>query len=159
MFCFSQFKSATEVASPPRKLTSFYPSLAEQDQHSAPFGAPFTSSDAATENGSEDLPEVAHLVGIVCTRNEYYTIPDLKDLKLDENGECWIQGFTVGRKGHGKVVWPGEVNVAGLNLDEIGELPVWGMVVKGSSGGTEGVEKGNPLYADSRRGRRRRREI
>uniref|UniRef100_A0A7N6B4P1 Nuclear pore complex protein Nup98-Nup96 n=1 Tax=Anabas testudineus TaxID=64144 RepID=A0A7N6B4P1_ANATE len=61
------------------------------------------------------------LSGILLTRVGYYTIPSMEDLAemVDENGECVVENFTVGRKGYGSIFFPGEVNVSGLNLDEI----------------------------------------
>ena len=49
----------------------------------------------------------------------YYSIPDVKDLLLDDQGNCMVTDFTIGREAFGKIVFPGVVNVAGLNLDEI----------------------------------------
>uniref|UniRef100_A0AAQ5YT70 Nuclear pore complex protein Nup98-Nup96 n=1 Tax=Amphiprion ocellaris TaxID=80972 RepID=A0AAQ5YT70_AMPOC len=62
-----------------------------------------------------------HPAGIVLNRVGYYTIPSMDDLAemVDENGECVVENFTIGRKGYGSIFFPGEVNVTGLNLDEI----------------------------------------
>lgn len=86
--------------------------------------------------------------GIVLTRVGYYTIPSMEELgkMLNENGECIVENFTVGRKGtlritglktftcvvklsnrepfpgYGSVFFPGEVNLTNLNLDEIVHL-------------------------------------
>uniref|UniRef100_A0A8D3BN44 Nuclear pore complex protein Nup98-Nup96 n=1 Tax=Scophthalmus maximus TaxID=52904 RepID=A0A8D3BN44_SCOMX len=59
--------------------------------------------------------------GIVLNRVGYYTIPSMKDLAemVDDHGDCSVDNFTVGRKGYGSIFFPGEVNVTGLNLDEI----------------------------------------
>lgn len=40
--------------------------------------------------------------GIVLNRVGYYTIPSMEDLAemVDENGECIVENFTVGRKGN-----------------------------------------------------------
>lgn len=59
--------------------------------------------------------------GIVCTRPEYYTLPALEELTqhVDENGACIVKGFTIGRKGYGNVYFPDEMDVAGLNIDEL----------------------------------------
>uniref|UniRef100_A0A3Q3NAH8 Nuclear pore complex protein Nup98-Nup96 n=1 Tax=Mastacembelus armatus TaxID=205130 RepID=A0A3Q3NAH8_9TELE len=59
--------------------------------------------------------------GIVLNRVGYYTIPSMEELAemVDENGECVVENFTIGRKGYGSIFFPGEVNVTGLNLDEI----------------------------------------
>ncbi|XP_060792389.1 nuclear pore complex protein Nup98-Nup96 isoform X3 [Neoarius graeffei] len=65
-----------------------------------------------------------HPAGIVLTRVGYYTIPSMEELgkMLNENGECIVENFTVGRKGYGSVFFPGEVNLTNLNLDEIVHL-------------------------------------
>jgi hypothetical protein len=39
---------------------------------------------------------------------------------VDENGDVIVGDFVVGREGFGMVKFFGEFNVAGLNLDEIG---------------------------------------
>lgn len=51
----------------------------------------------------------------------YYTIPSMDDLKsyLAEDGSCVVPNFTVGREGYGNVYFGKEIDVAGLNLDEI----------------------------------------
>lgn len=58
---------------------------------------------------------------VILERPEYYTLPPLEDLdKLtDEEGKCFVQGFTVGRVGYGNVYFPDKMDVSGLNLDEI----------------------------------------
>lgn len=40
--------------------------------------------------------------GIVLNRVGYYTIPSMEDLAdmVDENGECVVENFSVGRKGN-----------------------------------------------------------
>ena len=57
------------------------------------------------------------------SRSEYYTIPPLAELnqKIDGNGDVFVDDFVVGREGYGQVKFYGRTNVAGLNLDEIGE--------------------------------------
>lgn len=40
---------------------------------------------------------------------------------VNENGDCFVDGFTIGREGYGSIHFPGVVNVAGLILDEIGK--------------------------------------
>uniref|UniRef100_A0A8C9Y7D9 Nuclear pore complex protein Nup98-Nup96 n=1 Tax=Sander lucioperca TaxID=283035 RepID=A0A8C9Y7D9_SANLU len=64
---------------------------------------------------------VSWFSGIVLNRVGYYTIPSMEDLAemVDENGKCVVDNFTIGRKGYGSIFFPGEVNVTGLNLDEI----------------------------------------
>ncbi|KAL0994355.1 hypothetical protein UPYG_G00121060 [Umbra pygmaea] len=65
-----------------------------------------------------------HPAGIVLSRVGYYTIPPMDDLAnmVDDQGECVVENFTVGRKGYGSVFFHGVVNVTGLNLDEIVHL-------------------------------------
>lgn len=42
------------------------------------------------------------LPGIVLTRVGYYTLPSMQELAemVDENGECVVENFTIGRKGN-----------------------------------------------------------
>ncbi|XP_055893194.1 nuclear pore complex protein Nup98-Nup96-like isoform X2 [Biomphalaria glabrata] len=62
-----------------------------------------------------------HPTGVTLTRPGYFTIPSLDEMMsyLDENGDCVVDNFTVGREGYGTIFFPGETNVAGMNLDEI----------------------------------------
>uniref|UniRef100_A0A1A7XNB2 Nuclear pore complex protein Nup98-Nup96 n=1 Tax=Iconisemion striatum TaxID=60296 RepID=A0A1A7XNB2_9TELE len=96
-------------------------------------GLELSSEDVSASLGEESLQEEReeeeqqesqqspHPAGMVLKRVGYYTIPSLEDLTdmVDENGQCVVENFTVGRKGYGSVFFPGEVNLTGLNLDEI----------------------------------------
>jgi len=67
---------------------------------------------------------IMFLSPIFCySRSEYYTIPPLAELnqKIDGNRDVFVDDFVVGREGYGQVKFYGRTNVAGLNLDEIGE--------------------------------------
>ncbi|XP_019903834.2 nuclear pore complex protein Nup98-Nup96 isoform X2 [Esox lucius] len=78
--------------------------------------------DSIQEEREEVEQEAApHPAGILLSRVGYYTIPAMDELAkmVDENGECVVENFTVGRRGYGSVFFHGEVNVTGLNLDEI----------------------------------------
>nr|CAI5817793.1 unnamed protein product [Callosobruchus analis] len=70
---------------------------------------------------SAQPPPKDHPCGIVCTRPEYYTLPSLDELSnfMDENGRCITKGFTIGRKGYGNVYFPDEMDITGLNIDEL----------------------------------------
>ncbi|XP_014858981.1 PREDICTED: nuclear pore complex protein Nup98-Nup96 [Poecilia mexicana] len=93
------------------------------DDVSASFGDDSLQEDREEEEEEQqqEAKPSPHPAGIVLNRVGYYTIPPLDDLAemLDENGECVVENFTVGRKGYGSVFFPGEVNLTGLNLDEI----------------------------------------
>lgn len=67
-----------------------------------------------------------HPAGIVLTRPGYYTDPSMDELAtmVDENGDCLVEDLTIGREGYGSVFFPGTINVAGMNLDEIGNLVI-----------------------------------
>ncbi|XP_029957299.1 nuclear pore complex protein Nup98-Nup96 isoform X2 [Salarias fasciatus] len=73
------------------------------------------------EEEQQESQRSPHPAGIVLSRVGYYTIPSMEDLAemVDEQGECVVENFTVGRKGYGSVFFPGAVNVTGLNLDDI----------------------------------------
>lgn len=65
--------------------------------------------------------ETPHPAGIVLRKVGYYTIPSLEELAnmVDEDGNCFVENFTIGRESYGNVYFPGITNVAKLNLDEI----------------------------------------
>ncbi|KAH8312552.1 hypothetical protein KR044_011366 [Drosophila immigrans] len=74
-----------------------------------------------TQPPAADVDSEPHPTGIVLSRAGYYVIPALDDLKsyLSEDGSCVVPNFTVGREGYGNVYFGKELDVAGLNLDEI----------------------------------------
>ena len=57
------------------------------------------------------------------TGDDYYTKPTMSELRslFNDRGECHVKQFTVGRENYGSVTFYGHVNLAGLNLDEIGK--------------------------------------
>nr|7NOW_B Chain B, Nuclear pore complex protein Nup98 [Xenopus tropicalis]7NOW_D Chain D, Nuclear pore complex protein Nup98 [Xenopus tropicalis] len=63
----------------------------------------------------------SHPAGIILTRDSYYTIPSMEELarSVDENGECIVNGFTIGREGFGSIYFEGIVNLTNLDLDSI----------------------------------------
>ena len=71
-------------------------------------------------------PGVPHATGITLKRPGYYMIPSLDELAayVDDNGECLAENVVIGREGYGNVMFPGIINVAGLDLDKIGK-PCW----------------------------------
>ncbi|XP_069129368.1 nuclear pore complex protein Nup98-Nup96-like isoform X2 [Argopecten irradians] len=66
-------------------------------------------------------PPPPHAADVTLTRPGYYTIPSMEELgdMVDEQGECFVDGFTIGRERYGSIYFPGVFSVAGLNLDEI----------------------------------------
>ncbi|XP_050535736.1 nuclear pore complex protein Nup98-Nup96 [Daktulosphaira vitifoliae] len=69
-----------------------------------------------------NIPEAEdHCTGIKLRRVGYYTIPPMNELAelVDDNGACYVDGFTIGRYDFGNVFFPDRINVAGLDLDSI----------------------------------------
>jgi len=69
-------------------------------------------------------PLPPHPAGIVLRRPGYYTLPSMEELAemVDEQKECYVDGYTIGREGYGSIFFPGMFSVADLNLDEIGKF-------------------------------------
>jgi len=44
---------------------------------------------------------------------------------VDDDGSCFVDGFTIGRYDFGNVYFPDRLNVAGLDLDTIGKKRQW----------------------------------
>ena len=66
----------------------------------------------------EDTPRVLKL-----SNPEYYTRPPVNELeeKLDTNeSSCIVKDFVVGRTGYGEILFRGDTDVKGLNIDELG---------------------------------------
>ena len=55
------------------------------------------------------------------TREYYYIKPSMLELKslFDDNGQCLVEQFTVGHEEYGSVTFYGQIDVSGLNLDQI----------------------------------------
>lgn len=66
-------------------------------------------------------PAEPHPTGIVLRRAGYYTIPSLEEIVqyMDSEGRCFVPSFTIGRRGYGNVYFDEEIDVSGLNLDDI----------------------------------------
>jgi len=59
------------------------------------------------------------------THKDYYTKPTIEELRsaFNEQGQCFVKQFTVGRKHYGSVTFQGlHMNLAGLDLDRLGKL-------------------------------------
>jgi hypothetical protein len=58
------------------------------------------------------------------THDDYYTNPSIDELHpyFNEQGQCFVQEFTVGREHYGSVTFQGaRINLAGLDLDRLSE--------------------------------------
>jgi hypothetical protein len=55
------------------------------------------------------------------SREDYYMKPSVSELKsqFDDKGQCIVKQFTVGHEKYGSVTFYGQINVAGLDLDQI----------------------------------------
>jgi len=69
-------------------------------------------------------PPPPHPAGIVLSRPGYYTIPPFEALAelVDDEGNCYVEDFTIGREGYGSIFFPGITNITDMNFDEIGRL-------------------------------------
>lgn len=70
----------------------------------------------------QTTPPPPHPAGLVLTRPGYYTIPSSEALaeRVDSDGNCYVEDFTIGREGYGSIFFPGTTNVANMNFDETG---------------------------------------
>ncbi|XP_069748351.1 nuclear pore complex protein Nup98-Nup96 isoform X2 [Narcine bancroftii] len=123
----------------PEGLSSNKHQISAMDDTIAEMNLRNNLRNGTLEGGSEDTsciegslqedqePEVddilpPHPAGIVLTKVGYYTIPSMEELAqqlTNENGECIVENFTIGRKGYGSVYFPGVVNLTNLDLDDI----------------------------------------
>ena len=72
---------------------------------------------------TRDLAALSHhRARIMCSRPDYSTTPSLEELEdmVDDEGNCYVENFTITRVGYGQVRFLQPVNVVGLNLDKIG---------------------------------------
>ena len=107
----------------------------------------FLDSDRSTPvDFNETTTETVHPAGIKLSRPDYETKPKLVDIPgLDENGQCWVKGFTIMRKNYGQIHWPGRADIANLNLDRIVEIKRKAVSVYPEEIETEKPEQGNGL--------------
>lgn len=84
-----------------------------------------TVAEEISGDGAEDENIPPHPAGIVLRRCGYSTIPSMEDLAvkgLDDEGRCMVSSFTILRQNYGQIYFEGPLNVANLNLDEIGRF-------------------------------------
>lgn len=84
----------------------------------------------ASEIENSIVESEPHPAGIKLNRAGYETSPPLADIPgLNENGECWVKDFAITRRNYGRILWPGRINIAGLDLDQIVEIKRKSVVV------------------------------
>jgi len=71
------------------------------------------SSLTSSDSRSYHLPKLS--------REDYYMKPSISELKslFDDKAQCLVKEFTVGHEKYGSVTFYGQINVAGLDLDQI----------------------------------------
>ncbi|KAF0310690.1 Nuclear pore complex protein Nup98-Nup96 [Amphibalanus amphitrite] len=74
-------------------------------------------ADVAVPDDADEGP--SHPAGVRLRRPGYYTIPPLEELTPAADGSLAVEGLTIGRDGYGSVYFPGETQLAGLDLDAI----------------------------------------
>jgi len=56
---------------------------------------------------------------VILTDPSYYVVPPLNECdELVVDGQCVVEGFTIGRKDFGEIHFPGKTDIYGLNLDK-----------------------------------------
>ncbi|CAF0933551.1 unnamed protein product [Adineta ricciae] len=117
----------------PNTLHSLYPrrSLAELEsltkltRLSSPISIPSEQavSPKSVSSNLEPQPNIdlSSFRLPILTRLNYYMKPDRTELEtlFNNKGQCLVKQFTVGNDKYGSVTFYGQINVAGLNLDEI----------------------------------------
>uniref|UniRef100_A0A0K2U919 Nuclear pore complex protein Nup98-Nup96 n=1 Tax=Lepeophtheirus salmonis TaxID=72036 RepID=A0A0K2U919_LEPSM len=89
--------------------------------NSVPTSVTTDDEGFARDGSPQGQDSSPHPAGIVLNRNGYYTIPAMSELGslVDGDGNCFIEGFTIGRNGYGNIYFPGVMNIVGMNFDEI----------------------------------------
>ena len=88
------------------------------------FNVTFESTLDQTDEGSQSMLQEKEPLkcGLIQSRKDYYTIPKLDDIDCfydEERKTCIVSSFTIGRKGYGSIFWDCDLDLTGLNLDEI----------------------------------------
>jgi len=84
----------------------------------------FIDISEVPEEDAQTEEVVPHPAGILLRRGGYYTVPSLEELaKLyEETQRCEVSNFTIGRLNYGNIYFDEPMDIAGLNLDEIGKI-------------------------------------
>ncbi|XP_041462451.1 nuclear pore complex protein Nup98-Nup96-like isoform X3 [Lytechinus variegatus] len=123
-----QRKPSGSGAAPPPPVSSLSPGGSPPASTKEPLNVSRGSQgDVSLEVSGEDEildqenQPPPHPAKVVLRRTGYYTIPTLRELAdlTDDDGNCFVDDFTVGRERYGSVFFPGMTNVKGLNLDDI----------------------------------------
>lgn len=76
------------------------------DRFSEVFGRASAGQAEESEDDQENLPVGNRAV--ILSRSDYYTVPALHELILDDKGTCMVEDFLVGRYSYGNVQFLGE---------------------------------------------------
>lgn len=106
-----------EVLQEPDQDTSLSHSISMIDETFHSNDDANSELDMSVYSGSAE----PHPSGIILRRAGYYTLPTLDEIKEYRNseGRYIVPNFAVGRRGYGNVYYDEEIDVTGLNLDEI----------------------------------------
>lgn len=81
-----------------------------------------SSSDESVEC-SPPPRKPGSICGLISRRDSYFVKPSVQQLDdlVDKEGNCFVEGFEVGRRNFGRIKFLCPVNVKGVNIDELGE--------------------------------------
>lgn len=98
--------------SPPVQVYNVREAFDEEDSGSKEADDRFSEISGVRENRLEEIGEDQENMpvgnqAVVLTRPDYYTVPSLHELLLDEKGMCLVEDFTVGRYSYGNIQFLG----------------------------------------------------
>ena len=62
--------------------------------------------------------------GVVLADPQYYVNLSADEIErsVDDDGNCWVEDFSIGHRIYGSAYFPGQTNIANLSLDKIGNI-------------------------------------
>ncbi|XP_063929550.1 nuclear pore complex protein Nup98-Nup96-like isoform X2 [Zophobas morio] len=123
VFSPSAVSSKSNILSESRSSKSLPPSQVSSNMtliDDDPAGAE-TDTEPPSVTTTNEPEIIENAAGVILSKPEYYMYPALKDLQqyMDDNGECVVQGLTIGRRGYGNVYFPDPIDISNMNFDEI----------------------------------------
>jgi len=84
---------------------------------------------ALVDSDDDDVEEnvTGHNLDSKTSQTSITTIPPMNELAelMDQDGSCYVDGFTIGRYNYVNVYFPDRFNVAELDLDSIGIIIIF----------------------------------